>query len=163
MFFKLCWLLSPKVLPKNKLLCGSCRLERWLNVEIGIEYQMIFVVVFKLFLWNSFLGTLKIKKSWVISLQNLHSDSFFLATIQNSTSITTFDNLSECHYAHIRRKYLKTNALSVHIGRVLIVLDMSKQTKNNFSLLYFTFWTMSKPFGPVQKNLDMSKTVKLEL
>ena len=28
------------------LMCGSCHSDRVLNVEIGVEYQMIFVVVF---------------------------------------------------------------------------------------------------------------------
>ena len=28
------------------LMCGSCHFDRLLNVEIGVEYQMIFVVVF---------------------------------------------------------------------------------------------------------------------
>ena len=27
-------------------MCGSCHLERPLNVEIGVKYEMIFVVVF---------------------------------------------------------------------------------------------------------------------
>ena len=27
-------------------MCGSCHLDRVLNVEIGVEYQMNFVVVF---------------------------------------------------------------------------------------------------------------------
>ena len=37
------------------------------------------------------------------------------------------------------------------------VLDLSN---NNFSLLYFTFWAISKTFVPVQNNLDVSKIIR---
>ena len=33
--------------------------------------------VFKLFLWNSFWGKLRLKKGWVISSKKFHSNSFF--------------------------------------------------------------------------------------
>ena len=59
-------------------MCGSCHLDRSLNVESGVEYQIIVVVVFFKCSWDINFGALsRLRKGWVISLKNLQSDSFF--------------------------------------------------------------------------------------
>ena len=89
----------------------SCHLDRPLNVEIGVEYRIIFVVVFLSVVMKCILG----------HLQNLEKVAGFYykpwaaiqppfqpcrkqkskQIIQHSTSISTFDDLSKWHDAPI--------------------------------------------------------------
>jgi hypothetical protein len=52
------------------LVCGSCHLDRALNVEIGVEYRKIFVVVFSSFCCEMYFGApSRYRKGWVISIK----------------------------------------------------------------------------------------------
>ena len=54
-------------------MCGSFHLDRALNVEIGVEYQMIFVFVFFQCCCETHFGaSSRLRKGWVISLSNLY-------------------------------------------------------------------------------------------
>ena len=55
------------------LMCGSCHFDRALNVEISIEYWMIFV--FLICCETHFGAYLRYRKGWVISF--LNNSSFF--------------------------------------------------------------------------------------
>ena len=49
------------------VMCGSCHLDRVLNGEIGVEYQMIFVdLIFKCFCEIHFGTPLRFRKGFVI-------------------------------------------------------------------------------------------------
>ena len=100
------------------LMCASWHLNRSLNVEIGVEYWMNFVVVFLTvpYLRNSFWGTFSpswFRKGRMISLQKLQSDSFFfwhcrkqkhkqIFNLQRQIQYLT-SNLSKWHDSHIRQ------------------------------------------------------------
>ena len=59
-------------------MCESCHFDRSLNVEIAVEYQMIFVVVFINCSCEIHFGVpSRFRKGCVISFQNFHSNSFF--------------------------------------------------------------------------------------
>ena len=62
------------------LMHGSCHLDRLLNVEIGVEFQINLVPVFFKFCCEMHFGTSsRSRKGLVISLQKLQSNlSFFL-------------------------------------------------------------------------------------
>ena len=63
------------------LMCGSCHFDRLLNAKFGVEYQMIFVaLIFNCSFEIQFGAPSRFRKGWVISLQNLHSDSLGFLT-----------------------------------------------------------------------------------
>ena len=65
---------------------GSCHLDRSSNVKIGIEYQIIFVVVVFYYYcsWEMHFGApSRSRKGWVISLQKLQSSLSFSSIQQN--------------------------------------------------------------------------------
>ena len=62
------------------LMCGSFHLDMALNVEIGVEYKMIFVVVFFKWCFEMYFGApSRYRKGCVISIKILQSNSTFLS------------------------------------------------------------------------------------
>ena len=65
------------------LMCGSCHFDRLLNVEIGVEYQMIFVVVFFNCSCEIHFGApSRLRKGWVISSKTCTAFLFVFLTWQ---------------------------------------------------------------------------------
>ena len=90
--YVLLWVLMEKFWKKNKyaawlfgtidyLLRESYHLDRSLNVEFGVEYQMIFLTVAKTCILTStdFDTPSRFRKGCVNSFQTLHSDSSFFS------------------------------------------------------------------------------------